>query len=63
MFQVWFNGKQYLIARGGEEHAGWAILDYAATQEDAYAKCRMDWDHFWNLCGVVPGRAINVVYS
>jgi hypothetical protein len=63
MFQILFNGKQYLIARSGQEHAGWSILDHAATQEDALAKCGRDWGYYWDLCGVVPDRAINVVYS
>ncbi len=57
MLQVLFNGTRYVIAPITEIHSGWSAIDSAGTVEEGYAKSKKDWDHFGNLCGIVPSRS------
>jgi hypothetical protein len=63
MFQVLFNGTQYLMAPIGEIHPGWSVIDFEDTPESALAKSKKNWDHFWDLCGLVPSFPINVAFA
>lgn len=54
MFDVLFNGGQYVIAPADTIRARWSILDSASTMEastmeEGYARSKKDWDYFWNL--------------
>ena len=63
MFQVWFHGTQYAIGPMEKLLPGWSVIDSAGTLEEACAKSKKDWDHFWDLCGFVPSFPISVIYS
>jgi hypothetical protein len=60
MFEILSNGTEYVIASGGNDDRGWSSIDAAGTLEEAYAKAKRNWDHYWSLCGLIPSRAIKI---
>lgn len=63
MSEILFNGIHYRVVPIGADHLGWMTLDTAHTLEEAYAKCKKDWDFFWRLCGLAPSRQISVILA
>jgi hypothetical protein len=61
MLEILFNGIDYKIVPIGMDHDGWMTIDSAGSLEEAHAKCKRDWDFFWNLCGLVPSRRTSVI--
>jgi hypothetical protein len=62
MFDVLFNGPEYLIAPIGSVQ-GWHAIDCASTIEEGHAKSKKDWDHFWKACGIIPSRPLRVTVA
>jgi len=63
MFEILFDGIHYRVVPIGADHLGWMTLDATRTLEEAYAKCKKDWDFFWGLRGFAPSRQLNVIFA
>jgi hypothetical protein len=40
MFEVLFNGAEYIVAPVGSHHPGWSLIDPARTLEEGMPKVR-----------------------
>jgi hypothetical protein len=63
MFEIFSNGTHYLISLIGAARPGWLAIGAAATLEEGYIVCNKDWDHFWDLCDLVPSRPISITFA